>query len=155
LLNALDPEAVSSVTEPKPVNPTHDRICYYLLGAGAVTFALGDYTGFVRHGDPVLVFILLGASIALFASALLAGLKQHAIKGAHPSKATPHPEAEAASQEHAKPHNQHDDDAVILMKTTLADLLLAAVRQDPVNAQRLFAQAGVQAQAPTAAAPAE
>jgi hypothetical protein len=81
-------------------------------------FTVGAYTGFVRHGNSVLVFVMLGMSVALFGSALLVGLKQHAIKIAHPSKAPPPLEAERATQTDVKPQNQHDADAAILMKTT-------------------------------------
>jgi len=41
------------------------------------------------------------------------------------------------------------------MKTTLGELLLAAVRKDAKGAQRLFAQAGLQMEGQTTAAPAE
>jgi hypothetical protein len=142
------------VTEPKPIDPAQNKICYYLLGAGAMLFALGAYTGFALHGKSVLVFFLLGASITLFASAFFAGLKQHTNEGAYPGKVPPQPQAEVASEADAKPQNPQDAEVVILMKTTLGELLLAAARKDPEGAQQLFARAGLQAKDPTGTAPA-
>jgi hypothetical protein len=145
------------VPESKPVDPAQIKICYYLLGAGAVMCALGVYTGFVLRGTSVLVFIMLGVSIALFASAFLVVLKQHANKIPHPSKAHPQPEAIVESQAETKAQNHsgaNAADVVTLMNTTLGDLLLAAVKKDPESAKRIFAQASLQVEAPTAAAPA-
>jgi hypothetical protein len=153
---ALPPRGEISVPESKPVDPAQMKTCYYFLGACSVMFALGAYTGFVLRGTSVLVFIMLGVSIALFASAFFVALKQHANKIAHPSKAHPQPEAIVESQAKTKAQNHSSDnaDVVTLMNTTVGDLLLTAVRKDPEGAKRLFAQAGLQVEAPTAAAPA-
>jgi hypothetical protein len=117
-------------------------------------FTLGAYSGFVLHGASALVFIMLGVSIALFASALLVVLKPHANKTDHPIKVHP-PKAVVESQAETKAQNHSvaNADVFTLMSTTVGDLLLTAVRKDPEGAKRLFAQAGLQVDATTAGAP--
>lgn len=131
------------MNEPILVEPAHNRACYYLLGTGTVVLAIGAYIGFVLHGTAVLVFIVLGASIALFVSAAVNGLKDPAIKPTHPSRAFPQSKAGVATQADSIPRSQQDPDVDVLMATTLGELLLAAVKRDPQGAQRLFSQAGL------------
>jgi hypothetical protein len=136
----------SIVSKPNPFAPSHMKICYYLLSTGAVLFVLGAYTGFVLHLNSVLVFLILGVSIALFAGTFFVLLKQR--------KALPQPESGVEPQAESKARCDGDAQIVTLLNTSLGDLLLAALRKDPQGAQRIFAEAGVQVEAPSTVVPA-
>jgi hypothetical protein len=99
-----DPE--NSMPEPQPLSPPQKKIWYFLV-VGAVVLAFGLYMGFVKNGDPVFVFALLGGSVALFAFALTLFLK---LRGSNPvldpAKAEPPPEVrnETQTEIKAEPH---------------------------------------------------
>ena len=95
-LITADPE--NSMPEPQPLSPAQKKICYFLV-LGAVVLAFGLFVGFVKDGDSVFVFALLGGSVALFAVALTLFLKLRASNPVlDPAKAGPQPEVEAETQ---------------------------------------------------------
>src|ERR1019366_9432342 len=99
-LITADPE--NSMPEPQPLSPPQKKI-WYFLALGAVVLAFGLFMGFVKHGNSVFVFALLGGSVALFAVALTLFLKLRASNPVlDPAKAEPPPEVKNDIQAEVK-----------------------------------------------------
>ncbi len=88
--------------EPQPLSPAKMKVCYIFLALGAVTLAFGLYMGFMKDGGSVVVFVLLGGSIALFALALLPHAKLYTYRIFNSATAEPQPEAKTEPQPKAK-----------------------------------------------------